>query len=123
MKKTSLLNFLTLFSSTGTLICCALPALLVSLGMGAALAGMLSYFPWLIQLSENKEWVFSIAFVLTAISGVWIYSQRNAPCPIDPNLRDACIRGRKYSFWIWLSSAVLLSIGALFAYALPWLFS
>jgi len=30
--------FLSLFTSTGTLVCCALPALLVSLGAGAVMA-------------------------------------------------------------------------------------
>ena len=30
--------FLSLFTSTGTLVCCALPALLVSIGAGAVMA-------------------------------------------------------------------------------------
>ena len=33
---------LTLLASSGTLVCCVLPAALVSLGAGAALAGLVS---------------------------------------------------------------------------------
>ena len=42
------LPLISLFSSFGTLICCALPALLVSLGAGAVLAGLITNFPQLI---------------------------------------------------------------------------
>ena len=43
---------LSLFSSVGTLLCCALPALLVTLGMGAALAGFVSAVPWITAISD-----------------------------------------------------------------------
>ena len=36
---------LSLFTSTGTLICCALPALLVSIGAGAVMAGLIEAVP------------------------------------------------------------------------------
>ena len=38
-------SVLSLFASSGTLVCCALPALLVALGAGAALSSLVSVFP------------------------------------------------------------------------------
>ena len=43
----TILPSLSLFTSVGTLLCCALPALLVTLGMGAALAGFVQRHRWL----------------------------------------------------------------------------
>lgn len=48
---------LALFASLGTLICCAVPLLLVTLGFGAAVASLTSTVPWLIPLSERKQWI------------------------------------------------------------------
>lgn len=114
------LSFLTLFTSMGTLLCCALPALLVSLGMGAVLAGFLTEFPQLIWFSENKSIVFGVAGILLLASGILQYKMRNAPCPIDPKLRDACLYGRKYAFRVWSVAAILYMVGVLFAFVLPY---
>lgn len=47
-------GYLSLFASFGTLICCALPSLLVLLGLGATVAAFLSAAPWLVTLSRHK---------------------------------------------------------------------
>jgi hypothetical protein len=39
------LSFLSLFTSLGTLLCCALPSLLVLFGLGATVATVLSEVP------------------------------------------------------------------------------
>jgi hypothetical protein len=54
------LDFFTLFTAFSTLTCCALPAMLITLGMGAAMAGFLSNHPELIRLSETKIWWFTV---------------------------------------------------------------
>lgn len=41
-----LFGFLSLFTSFGTLIYCALPSLLVLVGLGATVASFLSAAPW-----------------------------------------------------------------------------
>lgn len=46
--------------SLGTLLCCALPALLVLLGLGAAVASVLSSLPWLVTLSRRNAWVLAV---------------------------------------------------------------
>src|SRR5919106_5836222 len=70
------LVFGTLLASTTTLVCCVLPAVLVSLGAGAAVVGLVSTFPQLVWLSEHKALVFGIAGVLLAGSGVMIWRAR-----------------------------------------------
>ncbi|MBK9294504.1 MAG: hypothetical protein IPM57_08675 [Oligoflexia bacterium] len=120
--KDNFINYLTLFSSTGTLICCALPALLVSLGLGAVIAGLAGNIPGLVWLSENKISVFIFSGSLLAINGFLIWTNRNAPCPIDPKLRDVCIKGRKFSRNIYFTSLVVFFIGFFFAFVAPKIF-
>lgn len=112
-------SFLTLFSSLGTLICCALPALFVSLGLGAVLAGLVSSVPGLIWVSEHKTGVFLFAGAMLFGNGVWLWINRNAPCPIDPELRKACVSGRKASKIIYALSVAVFATGAFFAYIAP----
>lgn len=112
-------SFLTLFSSTGTLICCALPALLVSIGMGAVLAGLASKVPGLIWVSEHKAEVFIFAGIMLAMNGFLLWRNRNAPCPLDPDLRAACISGRKFSARVYFLSLIVFLTGFFFAFLAP----
>lgn len=117
--KNSLLSYFTLFGSVGTLVCCALPALLVSLGLGAVMAGLASNVPGLIWASENKTGVFSFAAGMLALNGLLLWHNRNAPCPIDPQLRDACNNGRRNAKIIYSISLAVFVTGVLFAYVFP----
>jgi hypothetical protein len=112
-------SLLTLFASSSTLVCCAIPALLVSLGAGAALASLVAVFPQIVWISENKEIIFLISTLLMVIGGILQWRNRYAPCPIDPKLRQACLRTRKVSLGIYLISLVLLMIGGWFAFIQP----
>lgn len=114
--KRGFVNYLTLFGSAGTLICCALPSLLVSLGMGAVLAGLASNVPGLVWVSENKNLVFAFAGMMLLLNGFLIWSNRSAPCPLDPKLRDACISGRRTSKHIFITSLIVYALGFFFAY-------
>ena len=120
--KSGIVNYLTLFSSTGTLLCCALPALLVSLGLGAVMAGLTTHVPGLIWASENKIVVFIFAGFMLLMNGILMWSSRNAPCPVDPKLRDACVSGRKFSRNIYFFSVFIFSIGFFFAFIAPQIF-
>lgn len=111
-----LIPFLTLFTSFSTLICCALPALLVSIGMGATLVGLVSTFPSLIWISEHKPIVFSVSFFFLCCSAIAQFRARNAPCPLDPELARACTTGRVWSKRILMISFVIWFIGAGFAF-------
>lgn len=116
----SIVNFLTLFTSFSTLICCAIPALIVGLGMGAAMAGFLTQYPQFIWISEQKIWLFSIGGVLLALGGYFQYQNRNIPCPIDEK-GQACADTRKNSKIIYIISVVIYLIGFSFAYILPYI--
>jgi hypothetical protein len=113
-------SLLSLFASSSTLVCCALPALLVALGAGAALSGLVSVFPQLVWLSEHKVGLFSFAGLMLLASGTLQWHNRTAPCPLDPALRDACERTRRTSRRVWAASALLYLVGAWFAFAMPW---
>src|SRR6202451_758768 len=84
-RRAALLNYFSLFSSFSTLLCCALPSVLVLLGMGTTVASLLSAAPWLGNLSRHKIWTFSIAGTLIALSFLMTYL-------IAPRLRqgEAC---------------------------------
>jgi hypothetical protein len=66
--KQTVFPVLSLFTSIGTLLCCALPALLVILGMGAALAGFISVAPWITVISKYKIFIFVGAGILLMLS-------------------------------------------------------
>ena len=111
--------FGALLASTATLLCCVLPAVLVSLGAGAVVVGLVSAFPQLIWLSEHKAAVFGTAVVLLAVSGMLLMHARTLPCPADPAAARACNRLRHISHAIYGVAAGALVIGALFAFVLP----
>jgi mercuric ion transport protein len=120
-RRAALLNYFSLFSSFSTLICCALPSGLVLLGMGTAVASLLSAAPWLVSLSRHKIWTFSIAGVLIACSFAMTYV-------IAPRLRvgetcDAddpttCGEVSKLSRVLLWGSAIIYSGGFFVAYLL-----
>ena len=110
---------LTLAASSGTLVCCVLPAVMVSLGAGAALAGLVTAVPQLVWLSERKALVFGVAFAMLALSGLVQWHARRLPCPADPKLAAACTRLRRASWWLWGVALVATLLGAGFAFLLP----
>ena len=121
LKRNASLATAALLASSGTLVCCVLPALMVALGAGATLAGLVSNVPQLIWLSEHKALVFGIAAVTLAIAGVAIARARTLPCPSDPQLARACSRLRRTSVTIYIAALLAFCIGATFAFVLPWL--
>jgi len=108
-----------LLANTTTLVCCVLPAALVSLGAGAVLVGVISAMPQLIWLSEHKALVFGIAAALLAVGGAAITWAWRQPCPVDPDLGRKCMRLRRTSVWLYGTSAGMFLLGALFAFVLP----
>lgn len=120
-RRSATTSWLALFAGTSTLLCCALPALLVTLGAGAALATLVSVFPQIVWLSEHSGWVFGIGGVMLLLGGVAQWQQRHAPCPIDPGLRQVCMAQRRRSARIYGVSVLLFAVGTWFAFVQPWL--
>lgn len=116
------LSYVSLFTSFGTLLCCALPSLLVLLGLGVTVASFLSAVPWLVTLSRHKEWVFGVSGLL--IAGNFAYVYQLAPklrasgeaCPTGAP--EACETASRASRALLQVSAAIYLIGLFSAYAL-----
>jgi hypothetical protein len=119
LSQSKLASLLSLFTSGGTLVCCALPALLVAIGAGAALSSLVSTVPQLVWLSEHKEGVFLAATVMLAVAGAMQWRARTLPCPADPALAAACTRTRKISLRMYFASLAIFLTGGFFAFVAP----
>ena len=117
-KETSL-TWLALFTTTGTLVCCALPITLIALGMGATMASLVSNVPFLVTLSEYKAWVFTISGTLLALSA-WMMYRPGRSCPADPKLGALCNKTQVWNRRIVWFTVILWCIGFFAAFlALP----
>ena len=107
-----------LLASSVTLVCCVLPAVLVSLGGGAVLVSLVAAFPQLIWLSEHKGVVFGLAAALLALSGAAIGYARRLPCPTEPAAARACMKLRSVSHWLYSVAVAAFVIGTGVAFLL-----
>ena len=107
---------LSLFTSLGTLLCCALPALLVTLGMGATLAGLIGVFPYVTFISDYKEYIFTISGILIFFGFFSQWSTKSFSCPSDPVKAKLCSKLRSFSWIILYISLTLFLVGFFFAF-------
>jgi len=115
-----MLSYFSLFTSLGTLLCCALPSLLVLAGLGASVASTLSSFPWLVTLSRHKQWTFAVSGSLIALSflNMYYFSPRlkaQSCAPGDPSACEAASKFSKVLLWV---SAAIYFVGIFSAYLL-----
>src|SRR5947209_1406201 len=108
------ISYLSLFTSLGTLLCCALPSLLVLLGLGATVSSVLSEAPWLVAMSHRKHWVFIVAGLLISGNFAYVYAIaprlqiRTGAC--DPQAPSACSTASRFSrVVLWCSAALYLA--------------
>lgn len=116
----SMLSYFSLFTSLGTLLCCALPSLLVLAGLGASVASTLSSLPWLVTLSRHKQWTFGVSGLLIALSFLNMYyiSPRFKAKSCAPDNPSACEAASKFSkVLLWVSAAIYI-VGFFSAYLL-----
>jgi len=113
-RTSGVLSYLSLFTSFGTLLCCALPSLLVLLGLGATVASFLSAVPWLVALSRHKVWVFAVSGLLIAANLLYVYAiaprlqSAGGTCPADSP--DACATASRFSrIVLWVSAAIYVA--------------
>ena len=119
-KRSALLSYFSLFTSLSTLLWCALPSLVVLLGLGASAASTLSLMPWLVVLSRHKHWTFSVSGILIASSFVNTYyiapRIRARQCrPDNPTTCEDASRLSKVLLWV---SAAIYTVGFCVAYVL-----
>ena len=120
--KEYLLTYASLFSSLGTLLCCALPSLLVLFGLGATVASFLSAAPWLVTLSHHKNWMFATSAALIVANFMYVYlfapklrARALACSPDDPRACEMASQMSRAILWI---SAAIYVLGFLSAYVL-----
>ena len=118
--KPRLWGWTLIFTTSATLVCCVIPIVLVTIGMGAAVASLASSAPWLIALTMHKGWVFAISGALIA-AGAWAVYRPGRVCPADPELAAACASADKWNRRFVLAAGVMWSIGIFAAYGLVYL--
>ena len=107
---------LSLFTSLGTLVCCALPALLVTLGLGASLASLIGFFPWITLISKFKLTIFAVSGSLILLALFFQWRTKYLPCPADPKKAKLCQNSRKISWILLYISLVFYLVGFFFAF-------
>ena len=117
--KESFITFIGLFSSISTILCCALPIILVMLGMGAVFASLTSSFPVITWLAERFIYLFLLSSFLLLISGYLIFIKPSY-CPIDPKAAKLCHKLKNINKIVWWFSSIILIISLFFKYALIW---
>tara|TARA_Y100000996_G_scaffold102464_1_gene74723 strand:+ start:3835 stop:4206 length:372 start_codon:yes stop_codon:yes gene_type:complete len=110
---------ISLFASSSTLICCALPALFVFIGAGATFASLVNIFPQLIIISQYKIQISIGTLIILLIAGILIKKSDSLPCPIDPKLRNICLKTRKKSKAMYYISVIIFLSASFFTYLLP----
>jgi hypothetical protein len=110
---------LALVLCSSTLICCALPALLVLLGAGSVLATALSWWPGLTVFSEQKTVVFGLAAAALVVAGVGLWQSSRLPCPVNPEAARRCRVQRRQAQTLYALSCTFFGIGSLVAFVLP----
>lgn len=108
------LRWFTLFVTSGTLVCCALPVLLVSVGLGAVVASLNYSIPGLMFLAEHNFWILSLAALLLVFMA-WVIWRPNQACPSDPKLAAVCQKARNWNQRIFWVSVVIWGIGFFFS--------
>tara|TARA_Y100000389_G_C17405898_1_gene488027 strand:+ start:1027 stop:1401 length:375 start_codon:yes stop_codon:yes gene_type:complete len=120
--KESLLPFFGLFTSISTILCCALPIILVTLGMGAVFASLNANFPFITWLAKRSIYLFTIATILLLIGGYFIFIKPQT-CPTDKKLAKICNKTKKFNKIVWWASVIILTISLFFKYILILLIS
>lgn len=101
----------------GTLVCCALPLLLVALGMGATVAALVGAAPWLVALSHYKVLMF-VASGAGLLAAGWFLYRPGRTCPTEPKLARLCAVADRWNRRVHALAAVLWTIGVFSAYLL-----
>mgnify|MGYP001291274494 CR=1 FL=1 len=119
--KENIILFLSLFTSLSTLLCCALPALLILLGFGAVFAGLTASIPQIIWLAERKGLLFSIGGILLFLASL-IERKKQDLMACNPKSPEACSQTSNWSKKLLYISYILYAIGFVTAFLFPLLF-
>jgi mercuric ion transport protein len=88
--------------------------------LGASVASLLSFMPWLVTLSRHEPWTFSVSGVLIALSFVNMYyvAPHLKPAECSPDDPSACEDASGISKVILWVSVGIYAVGVFVAYVL-----
>jgi hypothetical protein len=95
-------SWLVLFASSTTLVCCALPILLVSIGLGAVSASLFASLPFLVTMAQYKAWMFAGSGGVLVLAA-WLLFRPGRACPADPDLAEQCEKAHRWNkrfYWV-----------------------
>lgn len=114
--KEKIVSFLSLFGSSATLICCALPASIAAIAGGSAVVSLISSFPFLVTISHYKYWIFLVAGLLLIFNGILTLKPKGkVACSITGG--KGCETAGKFQKFMFRSSLGIYSVGAFMAFA------
>lgn len=112
-------GWLVLFASTSTLLCCALPILLVSLGMGAVAASIYGeHFRFLRWFGLHEATTFGVTALILLAAG-WALYRPGRSCPADPELARQCAGAQWWNVRLHWASILIWCAGFTAAFVLP----
>lgn len=110
-------GWLVLLTSSATLVCCVIPIVLVSLGLGAAVAATYGSLPFLTFLGVHKEWTFAFSAIVL-LAAAWALFRPGRACPADPELARACEAADRWNRRLFTVAAAIWSVSFFAAYLL-----
>ena len=118
MNKNKFLDIIALFSSSGTLICCALPMTVATIAGGAALSSLVSLFPFLVTLSQYKNIIFIFSGSMIALNGYLSLKPVQETACDEESGEVGCEVASKYNRKMFYVSLGIFSVGIFTAYLL-----
>lgn len=119
-RRLRLIQLLSLLFTSGTLVCCVLPATLVLLGAGSVMASLVSAAPALVVLSQHKPLVFTLAGVGLLLAGLALWRQATrGSCPTDPERRQACLQLQRQARLLFAISLLGYGVALVVTFLLP----
>ncbi len=114
------IQLLSLLFTSGTLVCCVLPAILVLIGAGSVMASLVSVVPALVVLSQHKALVFTLAGMGLLLAGLSLWRQATrGSCPSDPERRRACIQLQRQARLLFGISLLGYALALVVTFLLP----
>lgn len=116
--KERVFSIAVLFGSFGTLICCVLPALIAMIAGGAAVVSLISVFPWLVELSKHKKWIFLLTGVLILSNAYLLYWKPRMQINCDLAGGEGCEKTGRFSKLVLSVAVAIYLFGLFFSYGL-----
>ena len=107
-----------LFLSLPTLVCCAIPIILVSLGMGSVVATIyVEKLPFLQWFAHHKLTMFSVTTSILIFS-YWLIFRQSRSCPANPELAALCAKAHYWNVRLLIAATVIWAIAVFSTFGL-----